>query len=131
MPDRFYFLLGDLFSNAVVGAAAARVVLLVVDTDWGMFIAMVVAMILGMAMAVILSLPLMRWFGAMEVMVPTMLGGMLAGMAVGMWAAMMPVGVGAGVAVGAGVGIIALLFCSYADYLLKGASTREGDAHGS
>ena len=70
----------------------------------------------------------MRYFGAMEVMVPSMLGGMLAGMVVGMGAAMMPYALLDAAKQGAAIGICALLFCSYANYLMKGANAPSGDA---
>ncbi len=128
MGDRFFFLAGDLAANAVVGALAGLVCCVFVDPAWNMLLAMGVCMPLGMLVATVAAVPLMRWFGAMEVMVPTMLGGMLAGMAVGMRAAMAPYGVTDAVLFGAVVGLVALAFCSYADYLIRGAQRmhREG-----
>ncbi len=125
MPDRLYFLLGDLLSNIVVGALAALVSALLVNPTWNMFVAMLLCMILGMLIAVVSgTFVFMRYFGAMEVMVPIMLGGMIAGMVVGMRAAMLPVGVWEAAKLGAGIGLIALLFCAYANYLIRGDQRR-------
>jgi hypothetical protein len=64
----------------------------------------------------------MRYFGAMEVMVPTMLGGMLSGMIVGMGAAMMHYSLLDALKQGAVVGLVVLIFCAYANYLIRGAA---------
>ncbi len=129
MNDRLYFLFGDVVSNVVVGAAAGLLCCLLVSPAWNMLIAMLVCMPLGMVLAMVLSPFLIRWFGAMEVMVPTMLGGMLAAMFVGMASAMMPIGIGEALRAGALAGLIALAFCRYADYLIRGSQRmrREGD----
>ena len=81
VPDRFYFLLGDVAANVLVGALVGVVCAAIVSPGWNMFVSMLGCMVLGMLLASLLAVPLMRWFGAMEVMVPTMLGGMLSGMA--------------------------------------------------
>lgn len=128
MSDRLYFLFGDVLSNVLVGTLAALVCVPVVSPEWNMFVAMVVCMPLGMLTAVVLGTFLIRWFGAMEVMVPTMLGGMTAGMVVGMACAMTPIDAGWAVRAGALIGLVALVFCRYADYLIRGAHRmrREG-----
>lgn len=128
MNDRLYFLVGDVVSNVLVGALAALACVVVVSPGWSMLVAMLVCMPLGMLTAIVLGAFLIRWFGAMEVMVPTMLGGMAAGMLVGMAGAMMPVDVGEALRAGAVIGLVALVFCRYADYLIRGAHRmrREG-----
>jgi hypothetical protein len=123
MPDKLYFLLGDLVANITVGACAALACCSIIGPSWNMLVAMLVAMALGMVIALILGVPLfMRYFGAMEVMVPTMLGGMLAGMFVGMAAAMMPVDAATAAKSGALIGLCSYAFCSYANYLIKGVT---------
>jgi len=88
MDNRLFFVLGDLLANLAVGAAAAWLSWLIIDTGWNMWLAMVVAMCLGMFLGLLLFLPLSLALGAMEVMIPVMLGGMVSGMVVGMWCAM-------------------------------------------
>ncbi len=89
MPRNWYFTLGDLFSNALCGLLAALSCFYLFDTSWSMFIAMILAMLLGMAVAMLAALLfLMRFFGAMEIMLPTMVTGMVASMIVGMRATM-------------------------------------------
>ena len=87
MDSRLYFVLGDLFSNVLVGAVAGWLCALIIGTGWNMWVAMFVAMAIGMIVGTLLWLPLGMKFGTMEVMVPVMFGGMLSGMVVGMWAA--------------------------------------------
>ena len=131
MQDRTYFLLGDIVSNASVGALAGLAAHWLVNPGWWMLPAMVVAMVLGMVIASVAAVPFMRWFGAMEVMLPTMLGGMLAGMVVGMAGAMHPVSTATAIKTGALVGLLAWGACSYVDYLLRGNATMYKDGgHG-
>lgn len=123
MPDRLYFLLGDIISNLSVGAAAGIVSVLFVSTEWNMIIGMLVGMACGMLVALVLGpLVFMRYFGAMEVMVPTMLGGMLSGMIIGMGAAMVHYSVFAAMKQGAIIGLAVLVFCAYTNYLIRGAT---------
>ena len=123
MPNRIYFLLGDLLSNLTVGAIAAALSVLFIDAQWNMFTGMVLGMACGMVVAILLGpLLFMRYFGAMEVMVPTMLGGMLSGMVVGMGAAMMDYTLIDAVKHGAAIGFVVLVFCAYANYLIRGAA---------
>lgn len=92
MENRLYFLFGDLFSNIAVGASAAALIALLVTPEWPMLTAMFVSMALGMWIAVLLGFAvLLRYFGAMEIMLPTMMSGMLAGMITGMLAAKHPI----------------------------------------
>lgn len=129
MPDRIYFLFGDLLSNCIIAGLAGAVSAALVNPGWNMFLAMLVCMLLGMLIAVVGgTFFFMRYFGAMEVMLPTMLGGMLAAMVAGMAAAMMPYAVLDAAKHGAAIGIAALLFCSYANYLIKGNNTQEAGA---
>lgn len=123
MSDRWYFLLGDIISNLSVGAAAGVLSVLFVDTEWNMFSGMLVGMGCGMLVALLLGpLLFMRYFGAMEVMVPTMLGGMLSGMLVGMGAAMVDYSLYEALSRGAVIGLVVLIFCAYANYLISGAA---------
>ena len=127
MNDRFYFLLGDILSNMLVGAAAAAVCALLIDPDWNMLLAMLLGMPLGMLLALLLGLFLLyRYFGANEVMVPTMLSGMAAGMLTAMTAAMQPLSVSSAALCGALVGLAILGFCYYSDYLIRGEHLRKG-----
>lgn len=119
MSDRLYFLFGDVLSNALVGGVAAALAAFAIPAAWSMVPGMLVAMLLGMAVASVLAFPLMRWFGAMEVMLPTMLGGMLAAMVAGMQAAMAPLGAAQAALEGALIGLAALAFTAYVDHLLR------------
>ncbi len=84
MERRPYFVLGDLLSCTVAGAAVALVVTRVVSPAWSQWLAMPVGMVLGMLVAVPVSLIFVVPFGFMEVLLPGMLVGMLAGMWAGM-----------------------------------------------
>ncbi len=89
MPQRWYFLIGDLLANSTAGVLVALCCCGLIDTGWPMLLAMFVAMLIGMVGAMLLALGIfMRFFGAMEIMLPIMLSGMWAGMIVGMRAAM-------------------------------------------
>ena len=84
MERRPYFVLGDLLSCTVTGAAAALVVARLVSPAWSPWLAMPVGMVLGMLVALPVSLIFVVPFGFMEVLLPGMLVGMLAGMWAGM-----------------------------------------------
>ncbi|MCX2977211.1 hypothetical protein [Candidatus Marimicrobium litorale] len=120
MDSRFYFVLGDLFSNIAVGLVAGVLAALVVGEDWNMFLAMILAMVLGMVVGTVLWLPLGVLFGAMEVMLSTMFGGMMSGMVVGMWVAMSPVSVKAGALVGMACGLLAIVIIWIMNSRLRG-----------
>ncbi len=92
MDSRLYFVLGDLFSNVLVGAVVGWLCALIVGVGWSMFPTMILTMVIGMVVGTALWIPLGMMFGAMEVMLPTMFGGMVSGMVIGMWAAMEPLG---------------------------------------
>lgn len=127
MDSRLYFVLGDLFSNILVGVVAGWLAALVVGEGWNMFLAMVLAMVIGMAVGTILWLPLGTLFGAMEVMLPTMFGGMLSGMVVGMWAAMAPVGGFAAALVGGVCGLLSIVIVWVMNNTLRGVRTTPGE----
>lgn len=90
MDKRLFFVLGDLFANIGGGALIGWLIAVLTPLGWNMWLVMVLTMLLGMVFATLLWLPLGRYFGAMEVMVPLMLTGMVAGMVVGMHATMTP-----------------------------------------
>ncbi len=118
MEMRPYFVIGDAFANAGVGALAASVVTWLGLASWPMAAGMVAGMALGMVIGLVAALTVLSLlFGAMEIFVPCMLSGMLAGMAgaMGMPADFPPA------AGGALVGV-AVLACVYlANALLHGA----------
>ena len=130
MTDRLYFLLGDLAACTVIGALAALAAAWLIGPHWPVLIALPVALALGLIVANVAAVPFMRSFGAMEVMVPTMLGGLLAAGSAGLWAAIAPLGSGTAALLGAGAGLAALATSSYADRRVKGAAAREGSRHG-
>ncbi len=124
MNDNVYFLIGDVASNILVGAAVAVLCNLMISTDWNMFLAMLVGMPFGMILALVMGLLLLfRYFGAHEVMVPTMLTGMMTGMLASMVAAMQPFTIGLAALLGAFTGIFTLGFCHYSDYLIRGSKS--------
>ena len=88
MDKRLYYVLGDLLGNIFVGIVVAWLTWLIVATGWNMWLTMFVMMAFGMLVSLFLFFPLGYFFGAMEVMVPTMLTGMLSGMVVSMRCAM-------------------------------------------
>lgn len=57
LPDRPYFLLGDIAANLVTGAAAATLGATLVAPAWPMLVAMPTAMALGALTAGVLSVP--------------------------------------------------------------------------
>ena len=127
MERRLYFMVGDLLAVTVVGALAGVLMTAVIGTGWNMLVAMLVGMALGMLVALPGSFAFMPFFGAMEVMVPTMLAGMLSGMWVGMFAAMTPLSAGAGLRFGALIGLFAWLCTTTLNAFLQ---AKEG-THGS
>tara|TARA_B110000444_G_scaffold261157_1_gene311505 strand:+ start:4122 stop:4499 length:378 start_codon:yes stop_codon:yes gene_type:complete len=86
METRAYFLFGDLFGNLIVGVSSS-IICGYLCSDWPfMIIGMIVAMFLGMIISTILTITiLLKWFGAMEVMLPAMSTGMFSAMAIVMW----------------------------------------------
>jgi hypothetical protein len=88
LERRFYFLAGDVLSNAIMGMATAWLAIVIVDPSWQMLAAMLAGMAAGMALSLIMMPLFVGLFGAMEVMLPVMLTAMLAGMVFGMAEAM-------------------------------------------
>ena len=83
MENRPYFVLGDAFCNALVGALSGWAGIVWMPHALGFWPGMLVSMAGAMAVTMALALTLfLRWFGAHEVMVPTMIGGMTANMTV-------------------------------------------------
>ena len=124
METRPYFLLGDLFVNAIVGSLVGLTCAALLDPSWNMWLGMFIGMALGMAIALVLSLGLFAiFFGAMEVMVPAMLTGMVAGMVVGMAAPMTEVRLHEGALWGAVLGLASLVFTYAANAVLTRRTT--------
>ena len=105
MEKRVYFLFGDVLSNSVVGILVGLAAASLIGTGWPMFIGMLVGMLIGMLVSFLGPIVFCPWFGAHEVMLPTMLTGMLSGMVFGMWAAMQPLSTGTVVGIGALIGL--------------------------
>lgn len=107
MENRVFFIFGDLFSNAVVGAAAAWMVHTLIGHSLGMFVGMLLGMVVGMVISMLLTTFLLSviW-GAMEVMLPCMVTGMLAGMIPPMWHSDLNLAVERGIWVGLVVTLI-------------------------
>lgn len=125
MDHRLYFIVGDLISNIGVGILTAVFAVLLINTGWNMFVAMVVMMALAMILGLFLSLVLSIWFGAMEIMVPAMLTGMFSGMISGMWLAMTQVPIAQLVWLGAITGFAVTCIIWLANAWLRGISTSE------
>lgn len=110
MENRPYFIFGDLVANLSVGILSALLCAALFDIDNNMFFAMIVGMLVGMTLAMILGVGLFfRYFGAMEVMIPTSLTGMIAGMIVSMWAAMGPMSTSGAIFLGAFSAVLSLI----------------------
>lgn len=110
MENRPYFIFGDLVANLSVGILSALLCAALFDIDNNMFFAMIVGMLVGMILAMILGAGLFfRYFGAMEVMIPTSLTGMIAGMIVSMWAAMGPMSASGAIFLGAFSAVLSLI----------------------
>lgn len=122
MENRLYFLCGDCFSNALIGAFCGWAGIAWMPHALGFWPGMAVSMIASMALTMLLSLTvLLRWFGAMEVMIPTMLGGMAANMTV----CALGHRYGLSGAQGAGLGALIGLAVLFAIYAANAALTRE------
>ena len=125
MDHRLYFIVGDLVSNISIGILTAVFAVLLIDTGWNMFIAMVVMMALAMILGLFLSLALSIWFGAMEIMVPGMLTGMISGMLSAMWLAMTQVPVVQLACLGAITGFVVTCIIWLVNTCLRGISDSE------
>ena len=108
MERRPYFLVGDLSSNASVGALGGLAVNSLVGETWPVVFGMVIWMCLGDLVALPVAGVLSVLFGAMEVMLPVMLTGMLTGMLVGMAATMSVLSDTVAAGLGAIVGLLVL-----------------------
>ena len=120
MERRFYFLAGDLLSNAVMGAAAAWLAAAIVDPSWSMPAGMFAGMLGGMGLGLLLMPVFVGLFGAMEVMLPVMLTAMLSGMVFGMADAMQAPAVQLLLFGGGAIGILVLLLTYAIDAVLHG-----------
>ncbi len=124
MDNRLYFVAGDFFSNILVGLSAALANAAMISSHWPMPAAMIISMVLGMIIAILLNFVLLlRYFGAMEVMLPTMLSGMLAGMAAGMTASMTDLSLGSAALLGCFIGACVCVYCWAANNQLIGKVT--------
>jgi hypothetical protein len=127
MDNRLYFVLGDILSNIVIAALIGALAVVIVDTGWNMWLAMILMMVIGMALALPGAFLFGYWFGAMEIMVPVMQAGMWSGMVVGMWQAMSPLSVQQGVLIGAVTGLVVLNVIWVANIALRGVlGSQEG-----
>jgi hypothetical protein len=115
-----FFLFGDVLSCAITGLLVGMACQAVIPSGWNMVVAMFPGMLLGMVIPLFLA-PLVfgRYFGAMEVMVPCMLGGMLAGMWISMAVTMHPVSLGQAATQGVMIAIGALVVCYLLDAFEK------------
>jgi hypothetical protein len=120
MDNRLYFVLGDILSTIVIAALIGALSVVIVDTGWNMWLAMVLMMVIGMALALPGAFLFGYWFGAMEIMVPVMQAGMWSGMVVGMWQAMSPLSVQQGMLIGAVTGLVVLNVIWVANIALRG-----------
>ena len=125
MESRPYFLLGDIFSNGVLGALAGTSCAALVGESWKMLPAMLVGMLLGMALAAPLQFVCGIFFGAFEVMLPMMLTGMMTGMVIAMVAATRELPWDRGALWGAGLGVAVLAFTYLANAFLEGEVRQE------
>jgi hypothetical protein len=129
MDNRLYFVLGDILSNIVIAALIGALAVVIVDTGWNMWLAMILMMVIGMALALPGAFLFGYWFGAMEIMVPVMQAGMWSGMVVGMWQAMSPLSVQQGVLIGAVTGLVVLNVIWVANIALRGVLGSQEGVH--
>lgn len=99
MEKRPYFVLGDLFVNAIAGSVAALSAHALVPSSWHSLAAMPLGMCAGALSASVAGFLFMPFLGALEVMLPVMLTGMVAGMAGSMFGAPVLTGASIGLAV--------------------------------
>lgn len=86
MEKRFYFVIGDLAANGLMGCLATAVSSWLIGGSLGMIPGMLVGMVLGAAVSLPLSLTLLvPVLGVIEAITPAMVTGMIAGMWGGMW----------------------------------------------
>lgn len=120
MDNRLYFVLGDLLSNILVGAAVGWLSWLIVGPHWNMFLAMWLMMLVGMVVSLPLLLPASIFFGAMEIMLSNMFTGMLSGMVVGMWISMSPLSAVQALLIGGATGILSIIIIWTMNACLRG-----------
>lgn len=112
MLPRLYFLIGDIVSTALIGALVAAICIAVLPADWHMAVAMLPGMAIGMIVPIPLCVFILgRYWGAMELMVPCMLGGMLSGMWVSMATTMSGLSMTKAILIGVAISWAALIFC--------------------
>jgi len=99
MEKRLYFVLGDLFANAIAGVAAALSAHALIAPAWHPLLAMPLGMGVGAVTASVVAFLFMPLLGSLEVMLPAMLTGMVAGMAGSMSGAPVLTGASIGLAV--------------------------------
>ena len=124
METRPYFLIGDLASNVLSGAAVGILCAAAIGTSWNHTLAMIVGMVLGMAAVLPMQLACNIFFGAFETMLPMMLTGMAAGMVVSMAAAERLVPWREAGLQGAVIGLAVLVFTYVANGILHGEVRR-------
>ncbi len=110
MERRVYFILGDLLTCVVAGAAAGWLTQLAVPGDWFVLIGIAIGVVLGMFAGMLGGLLFSPLFGSIELMLPASLSGMLGGLVVGMVQSVAGIGPGDAAWSGASVGILCLAF---------------------
>jgi hypothetical protein len=106
MKQRIYFIVGDLMSCTLTGAAAALVSRLLVSDSWKVVPAMAAGMALGSVTATAAALVFMLFLGDFEIMLQGMFSGMFSGMIIAMLDVMNPVKVLQAAGWGAGIGAV-------------------------
>ncbi len=124
METRPYFLLGDLASNVLSGAAVGMLCAALIGESWNHTVAMIVGMVLGMIAILPLQLASNIFFGAFETMLPMMLTGMAVGMVVSMAAADRLVPWQEAAVQGGVIGLAVLMFTYLLNALLHGEVRR-------
>jgi hypothetical protein len=122
-----FYAVGDFLASLLIGIVAGLAAWSLVSPGWNMWAAMVAMMPLGMIVGLVLYLPIARFLGAQEAMIPAMYTGMWAGMVVGMMAAMMHLPLRHAIEMGAACGIAEIIFIWLANTILRGV-TRDGKA---
>ena len=120
METRPYFILGDLISNMLAGAAVGCATAALITVNWPMPVSMAAGMALGMLLGMPIQIACSLLFGAFEVMIPMMLTSMTAGMAVAMRASMQETAGGAGAVWGVCIGVFVLGFTYLSNAVLSG-----------
>ncbi|MGE0384392.1 MAG: hypothetical protein AB7Q97_06635 [Gammaproteobacteria bacterium] len=125
MNDRLYFLGGDILSNAGTGVLAGLVSAAIVDTGWHAVLAVPLCVVACLLLSMVVGpFVFMRYFGAMEVVVPNLLTAATTAAVVGARAAMVPYPALQAAWHGAIIGLAVLAFTRYCDYLIRNALNR-------